>query len=51
MAEYTHEGRQSFWDGKYRSLCGLEWPAKKAVAPLFATTTCPDCKRAKKARK
>ncbi len=45
---YTHEGKKSWWDGSYTSLCGQRWPAGTAEVPFFATTTCPACKKAKK---
>lgn len=51
MADYTHEGRQSLWDGTYRALCGLTLPAKNAEVPFFATTTCPACLKVKNSKK
>lgn len=45
--ELIHEGNKSWWDGTWKTLCGLRF--KKATTYWFRSQpTCPACIAAKK---
>lgn len=50
MTDYTHDGKKSWWDGSYRSLCGMTLPAQQVEVPFFVSVTCPTCKAIKKGK-
>lgn len=51
--EIVHDGKGSWWDGTVTTLCGLRFPGGKGWKDkMFAVSiNCPDCKRARKARR
>lgn len=45
-ADLVHIGKQSWWSGEVRTLCGLRFKPgnHKQENRFFTRTTCPDCK-------
>lgn len=51
-SDYTHDARDSWWNGDVVTLCGQRFPGGKGWKDaFFGPITCPNCKAAKKKAK